>query len=392
MQEHWIWLATRQGLSDQAKYKLLRHFTDPERVYTAPREALAEIPRLTPKVLESLEDKDLTQARQILAKCRRKDIRLLTLNDSDYPRKLLEIPDPPILLYCLGTLPQWQERPVIGAVGTRSCSDYGIRSGQKLGYELSRAGAVVVSGLAEGVDTAVLTGALSAGGTPVVFLAGGVDIVYPVQNSGLYRKVLSQGCVMSEYPPGTRHLKWNFPARNRLISGISQAVLVVEAPEKSGALITARYAMKQGRQVYVVPSPIDVTSGQGSNALLAEGARMARCAGDILQCPQATREEASDPWRSAEKHQKAYQNPPKAKKVIDNSPKPLYIDVEKKLAVRSPQEQAIIDQLRSGPRLTDAVLNDCGLPRGEALAVMTMLEVSGILRRLPGNLMKIEME
>ena len=119
---------------------------------------------------------------------------------------------------------------------------------------------------------------------------------------------------------------------------------------------------------------------------------MARCAGDILQCPQATREEASDPWWSAENYQKAYQNPPKAKKVIDNRPKPLYIDVEKKPAVRSPQEQAIIDQLRSGPRLTDAVLNDCGLPRGEALAVMTMLEVSGILRRLPGNLMKIEME
>ena len=387
MQEHWIWLATRQGLSDRAKYKLLRHFTDPERVYTAPREALAEIPRLTPKALEALEDKDLTQARQILAKCRRKDIRLLTLNDSDYPRKLMEIPDPPILLYCLGTLPQWQKSPVIGAVGTRSCSDYGIRSGQKLGYELSQAGAVVVSGLAEGVDTAVLTGALSAGGTPVVFLAGGVDLVYPVQNSGLYRKVLSQGCVMSEHPPGTRHLKWNFPARNRLISGISQAVLVVEAPEKSGALITARHAMKQGRQVYVVPSPIDVASGQGSNALLAEGAFVVRCAGDILQCPRE-----AEPCRSPEKQRKPEQNPPKAKKVIDNGGKPLYIDVEKKPAVRSPQEQAIIDQLRSGPRLTDAVLNDCGLPRGEALAVMTMLEVSGILRRLPGNLMKIEME
>ena len=392
MLEHWIWLATRQGLNKRTQYELLRCFGDPGRVYRASAKDLKELPGITAKGLAALEDKSLEQAAQILLQCRKKNIQVLTLDDPGYPRRLGGIYDPPIVLYYLGVLPDWETRPMIGAVGTRRCSDYGIRTGEKFGYELSRCGALVVSGMAEGVDAAVLRGVLSAEGTPVVFLAGGVDVVYPAANSGLYQKLLTGGCILSEYPPKTKHMKWNFPVRNRLISGISNAVLVVEAPEKSGALITARHAMKQGRQVYVVPSPIDALSGQGSNTLLKDGASMAQCAWDILRYCQAEYEGISDCCRSFENQEKNTKNPAKQKKIIDNSGKPPYIDVEKKPAVRSPQEQAIIDQLLAGPRLTDAVINDCGLPRGEALAVMTVLELRGILRRLPGNLMKIEME
>ena len=388
MLEHWIWLATRQGLNKRIQYHLLRSFEDPEQVYDATEQALQEVPGITAKALEVLADKSLTQAQQILSKCRHKGIGCLTMDDPDYPRQLLGIMDPPLVLYYLGNLPDWNTRPVIGAVGTRSCSDYGLRAGEKLGHELSSCGAVVVSGMAEGVDTAVLTGVLSAEGTPVVFFAGGVDVVYPVSNSGLYRKILSRGCVLSEYPPETKHAKWHFPVRNRLISGISQSVLVVEAPEKSGALITARHAQKQGREVYVVPSPIDASSGQGSNTLLKNGAFIAQSAWDILEHHRA----AFPGICKGLTQEKASQNSQKEKKVIDNKGKQPYIDVEKKRAVYSPREQAILDQLRSGPRLTDEVINDCGLPKSEALAVMTMLEIRGILRRLPGNLMKIEME
>ena len=392
MLEYWIWLATRQGLRKQTQYELLRCLEDPRQVYLASREVLQEVPGVTVKDLEALEDKSLVQAELILAKCRKKNIQLLILADPDYPRNLRGITDPPVLLYYLGTLPDWNRKPVIGAVGTRSCSDYGARAGEKLGYELSCCGGLVVSGMAQGIDTSILKGVLSAGGAPVVFLAGGVDVVYPAENSGLYRKVLSCGCILSEYPPETKHRKWHFSHRNRLISGISNAVMVVEAPEKSGALITARHAMEQGRQVYVVPGPIDVSSSQGSNALLKKGACIAQRGWDILEHCQSTYQGIFDGCRNLEKQEKIQENPPKQKKVIDNSHKPPYIDVEKKPEVRSPQEQAIIDQLLTGPRLTDEVINDCGLPRGEALAVMTVLEIRGILRRLPGNLMKIEME
>jgi len=389
MLEHWIWLAIRQGLNKRTQYELIRCFADPEAVYRASAEDLRGVPGVTSKALEALEDKSLDQATKILSQCEKKNIQILTLDDPGYPRRLRGIYDPPIVLYYLGVLPDWETKPMIGAVGTRRCSDYGLRSGEKFGYELTRCGAAVVSGMAEGVDTAILEGVLSAEGTPVVFLAGGVDVIYPAENSDLYGKLISHGCVLSEYPPESKHMKWNFPVRNRLISGISDAVLVVEAPEKSGALITARHAMEQGRQVYVVPSPIDVTSGQGSNALLKDGAHMAQCAWDILERYQSEYKRISDCCRSPENNQKVPQKTPKEKKVIDNSGKPPYIDVEKKPAVRSPQEQKVIDQLLAGPRLTDAVINDCGLPKGEALAVMTMLEIRGVLRRLPGNLIAL---
>ena len=386
MMEHWIWLTTRQGLNKKTKYQLIRSLGDPKQVYDASCHELQEV---TSKGMEALEEKDLTQAQQILAKCRNKGIKLLTIADPQYPQQLRGIWDPPLVLYYLGNLPDWNEKPVIGAVGTRSSSDYGLRAGEKLGYELSRGGAVVVSGMAEGVDAAVLKGVLSADGTPVVFLAGGVDVVYPVANSGLYRSVLTQGCVLSEYPPGTKHQKWNFPQRNRLISGISQGVLVVEAPEKSGALITARHALEQGREVYGVPSPSDQSSGRGSNALLKNGATMAQEAWDILEHYQGSFRGLSKTCRNLEKQENASENLPKAKKIIDNQGKQPYIDVEKKPAVHSPAEQAIIDQLCLGPRLTDEIINDCGLAKQEALAVMTMLEIRGLLRRLPGNLMTL---
>lgn len=389
MMEHWIWLTTRQGLNKPTQSRLLRCFGDPEKVYHASVAQLQEVTGVTAKGLEALEDKNLTPSQEILAKCRHKGIGLLTMDDPQYPQNLREIADPPLLLYYLGTLPDWKTKPIIGAVGTRSCSDYGLRAGEKLGHDLSRGGAVVVSGMAEGVDTAVLTGVLSAEGTPVVFLAGGVDVVYPVSNSSLYRKILTRGCVLSEHPPGTKHARWNFPHRNRLISGISQGILVVEAPEKSGALITAHHARKQGREVYVVPSPIDLSSGRGSNALLKNGAIITQDAWDILERYKTSLQGLKKNCQILVKQEKAIPNVPKEKKIIDNPGKQPYIDVEKKPAVYSPREQAIIHELLAGPRLTDEIINDCGLSKQEALAVMTMLEIRGLVRRLPGNLMTL---
>lgn len=398
---HWIWLATRQGLSKQALYELIRQCGDPEAVYRASEEALRTVPGVTNKGLASVKEKALEPSYEILNHCRENEIHLLTLEDEKYPRRLRGIQDPPILLFYRGSLPNWEAQPVIGAVGTRHCSQYGIRSGQRLGEQLTLCGGCVVSGMAEGIDTAVLRGVLAAKGSPVIFLAGGVDVIYPAENRSLYQEILTcGGCVLSEQPPGVKPSRWRFPVRNRLISGISNAVLVVEAPEKSGALITARHALNQGRQVYVVPGPIDVESCQGTNALLKTGAQIAQNGWDILVSCQdrypglrdRTKEAAGTlifGVEPAAAEKKTVRKSSNEKKVIDNGRKQPYIDVEKKAAVRSPAEQAIVSQLLSGPRLTDAVIYECGLSKSEALAAMTMLELQGVVHRLPGNLMAL---
>ena len=384
MLEYWIWLATRQGLNKRKQYELLQRFGDPEAVYRS-----------------FAEEEDLQQAQQILNRCREQGIQLLTLEDPRYPQRLKGIYEPPLLLYYRGSLPDWEAKPVIGAVGTRRCSRYGLRCAHRMAQQLTLCGATVVSGMAEGIDTGVLNGALAAGGAPAVFLAGGVDMIYPAGNRGLYQQILNcGGCILSEQPPGVGHAKWLFPLRNRLISGISNGLLVVEAPEKSGALITARHAIEQGRAVFAVPGPIDAQSCSGSNALLQEGARIAQSGWDLLRDYQDQFEGLSDRTESSGNilknpvemplfQRKTSQYQPKVKKTIDKESKQLYSDLDKKPAAGTPQEQAIMDQLLSGPKLTDEVINDCALPKGEALAVMTLLEIKGAIRRLPGNLLAL---
>jgi DNA processing protein len=384
MLEYWIWLATRQGLNKRKQYELLQRFGDPEAVYRSFAQA-----------------EDLQQAQQILNRCREQGIQLLTLEDPRYPQRLKGIYEPPLLLYYRGSLPDWEAKPVIGAVGTRRCSQYGLRCAHRMAQQLILCGATVVSGMAEGIDTGVLNGALAAGGAPAVFLAGGVDMIYPAGNRGLYQQILNcGGCILSEQPPGVGHAKWLFPLRNRLISGISNGLLVVEAPEKSGALITARHAIEQGRAVFAVPGPIDAQSCSGSNALLQEGARIAQSGWDLLRDYQDQFEGLSDRTESPGNilknpvemplfQRKTSQYQPKVKKTIDKESKQLYSDLDKKPAAGTPQEQAIMDQLLSGPKLTDEVINDCALPKGEALAVMTLLEIKGAIRRLPGNLLAL---
>ena len=384
MLEYWIWLATRQGLNKRKQYELLQRFGDPEAVYRSFAQA-----------------EDLQQAQQILNRCREQGIQLLTLEDPRYPQRLKGIYEPPLVLYYRGSLPDWEAKPVIGAVGTRRCSRYGLRCAHRMAQQLTLCGATVVSGMAEGIDTGVLNGALAAGGAPAVFLAGGVDMIYPAGNRGLYQQILNcGGCILSEQPPGVGHAKWLFPLRNRLISGISNGLLVVEAPEKSGALITARHAIEQGRAVFAVPGPIDAQSCSGSNALLREGARIAQSGWDLLRDFRdqfeglADRTESSgnileNPVEMPLFQRKTSQYQPKVKKTIDKESKQLYSDLDKKPAAGTPQEQAIMDQLLSGPKLTDEVINDCALPKGEALAVMTLLEIKGAIRRLPGNLLAL---
>ena len=411
---HWIWLATRPGVTDRQKIAVLNHFEDPEDVFFADRETLCAVEGISEEAAEALGDRNLTAAEEILRKCADENIHICTYADAAYPARLRNIADPPAVLYYKGHLPDIDGNPVIAVVGTRKASAYGLTAAKRMGYQLARCGAIVVSGLAFGIDGVAMAGALTAGGTVVGVLGCGVDMVYPLSNRALFADTERNGCLLSEFPPGTEPFKWNFPKRNRIISGLSCGVLVVEAPEKSGSLITARQAADQGRDVFVVPGNIDVDTFVGSNALLKDGAIVATTGWDVLSEYQAL---YPDKIRkdTARSHQTGYadevaaaaaeaekslpkvaqknrtprknqtEQAGKDKKPIDKGENPPYIDLVTLPEGLSDQARQIVQLLRSGECLVDDVIARTGLSTGRVLAELTVLEIRGVITRLPGK-------
>ena len=283
MLKYWVWLSELKGLRNQTRLALLRRFGDPESIFYADADELLLTDDVERSQLKLLENHDLAPADRILADCQRLDIRLLTLSDAAYPGRLKNIYDPPALLYCKGRLPLLDDLLCVAVVGTRDCTPYGVACAEKLGFGLASGGAAVVSGLAKGIDAAAIRGALRAGGVTVGVVGNGLDVYYPYESRYLYEDVASAGILLSEYPPGTEPASGHFPVRNRIISGLSLAALVVEAPEKSGALITAATALEQGRDVFAVPGPIDAPASVGCNCLIRDGAGLVSDASDILR-------------------------------------------------------------------------------------------------------------
>ena len=412
---HWIWLSTRSGLGDYNKKRLLEQFTTPEQIFQTERGELEGLGWLTDRALDSLMDRELSGSEEILRRCTDQKIRILTWQDALYPQRLKAIGDPPMVLYYKGTLPEFDRLPAVGVVGTRSASSYGLTSAKRLGYQIASCGGAVISGMASGVDAMAMKGALTAGGCVVGVLGCGADVVYPLENRALFADTEHYGCILSEFVPGTRPLGKNFPRRNRLISGLSCGVLVVEAPEGSGALITAKLAAEQGRDVFVVPGNIDNPGALGSNRLMRDGAVPVSSGWDVMseyasRFPDQVRRGGTDArlraypdevakaaqnaekraLRVAQKPRKPVATPPagkkETKKVIDNSQNEPYIDLNKTEASLSADERVIVDQLKDGQKLVDDVIAASGLSAGTVLASLTLLEVKGIVRRLPGRM------
>ena len=411
---HWIWFAHRPGVNDRVKAALLQHFQDPEEIYFADSGAFGAIEGLSAEAAESLKEKDLIPAEEILEACHRSKLHILTYRDAAYPRGLKNIPDPPMVLYYKGQLPEFDASPVIGVVGTRKASAYGLTSAKRLGYQIGKCGGIVVSGMAYGIDGMAMSGALTAGQPVVGVLGCGADIVYPLSNRALFKDVESYGCILSEFPPGTQPAKWTFPKRNRIISGLSCGVVVVEAPKRSGALITASQAAEQGRDVFVIPGNVDVASCAGSNALLRDGAIAVSTGWDILSeyvslFPDVIRKDglpslqtlypdeeaavrAAD--RPAEKvaqkprflKNKRAKEPSADKKAIDNEPKAPYSEmIDKEDPALTADERAILTALGGSKRLVGDVIAETGLSSGVVLSTLTLLEVKGLIQRLPGR-------
>lgn len=395
---HWIWFAELKGISLLHKHRLLERFSDPEELFRMSDHTLRGL-GLDEKEQAALQDKNLWKAEQIFARCRQRDIGILAFMDSAYPKRLRNSPDAPVLLYYRGVLPDWDAVPTIGVVGTRKASPYGLQVAHQMGGQIAACGGLVVSGGAFGGDTAAMQGALAAECPVVGVLGCGVDVVYPLSNRKLFEKVVENGCLISEYPPGTGAMSWHFPARNRIISGVSNGVLVVEAPERSGALITARYALEQGRDIFVVPGNINTPTCVGSNALLQDGATPVFSGWDVVSgyeflYPGKVRKGRFDALytgeetlaRVAEKPVRIEKNTNKTEKTekipVDNGEKTPY---DKKRPALGPEEQAVLACLTENPREPAQLLAELDMPSGKVLSILTMLTVKGYVQKHPGG-------
>ena len=394
--KYWIWLSNISGIGSVTAALLIRHFGSPEKVYMAQEREYRQVEGIRTPDIAKLASKNVDETNSILASCAEMGIRILTIQDAEYPDRLRNIYDPPIVLYVRGKLPLIDEEAVVGVVGTRNCTPYGIGAAENIGYELSRHGLVVSTGLARGIDSAVTLGALRAGGRVIGVIGSGPDIVYPPGNEALFEDVVSTGVILSEYPPGTPAHKTHFPARNRIISGISLGVAVVEAPMRSGALITASRALEQGRDVFTLPGNIDARSCEGSNALLREGAIPILSADDIiseyaelfpdkinlvLERP-ATDEDTGGREQTAVNYGNAAAgNRGNTKKEIDNILTVEYIDLDKILSKLSGDEKAVAQVIGNEAQHIDDIIVKSALSAQRVLSALTMLEISAFVSR-----------
>ena len=380
--KYWLWLTELPGLTNQTRLALLRHFPTPEDVYYADPEEVLLTEGITREQAKLLEDKDCSGADRILADCQQLDLDLLTIQDAGYPNRLRNIYDPPCLLYVRGRLPAFDDEASIAVVGTRDCTPYGVSCAEKLGYGLAAGGAVVVSGLARGVDSAALRGALRAGGTVTAVLGNGLDVVYPPENQYLYEDVAAAGALISEYPPGTPPEAKHFPVRNRIMSGLCLGTLVVEAPARSGALITAGTALEQGRDVFAVPGPIDAPASVGCNRLIRDGAGLVSDAWDILgeyepRFPDKLRREGARETPAVLGYQARQKTEPK--------PVPPSVSLSHNDYSLTDDQICLLRALTEEPMLVDDLIELTDIPTRRGLSALTVLEIEHLVTQHSGK-------
>ena len=270
---YWIWLAEKCGPASKEFNRIIEKYEDPFDVYRLDEEELEQFSALGKTVREKLCQKDLEGASEILRYCKQNRVDVISYADRRYPERLKQLQDPPVVLYCKGHFPEFDSSLCIGIVGTRKMSEYGKQSAYKIAYELAASSVVTVSGMALGIDSVAACASVMAGGRTVAVLGCGIDTVYPKQHKKLMDEICRHGAVITEYPPKEKPHGYNFPKRNRIISGLCQGVLVVEGAVGSGSLITANAAINQGRQVFAVPGKI------------SDAARALKCCYQRIQRP-----------------------------------------------------------------------------------------------------------
>ncbi len=422
----YIALALALGPRSYLFRPLIEHFHTPEAIFAAGEEELRAVaPSIRQGTLSAiLRNTRERQAEEIATWCRRNRVTVLPYDAPEYPARLRELAEPPIVLYCRGDLSVLGAGMSLGIVGTRKSDAYGVRVAYKLSFELAAAGAVIISGMADGVDGVAAAASLEVGMPTVAVLGSGIDIIYPHFHTRLAAEILRNGVIVTEYPPGTPPLGSNFPVRNRIISGLSSALLVVEAPARSGALITARYAILQGKTLFSVPGDIIEARSVGTNALIRDGALAAFRAEDVLShfrflyrdavnerafaealqlsalsneviqkyglqvvLPtegEAEKEEKPQRRRRSQKRERGREET--APRQGEESPAAMgEAERASSLALLDERQREIAALLPEQPFSLD-LLAERGIPAGEAAATLTVLEIYGLVAARPGGL------
>ena len=348
-----LWLSGIENLGGRRVLPLLERFGSAEAVCNASRDELKNC-GLNEQHINSVLQHNRTELTDEYARgLDTAGVNLVTINNSTYPALLREIFDPPVCLYVLGELPG-DDAPKVSVIGSRRCSEYGLTVSRRMAKDLAANGVVVVSGMAKGIDSSAHIGALEGSGKTVAVLGCGVDVCYPAENKLLRERIINNGCVISEYPLKTPPMAYHFPARNRIISGLSLATVVIEAAERSGTLITAGQALEQGRDVFAVPGNVTSKLSRGTNALIKQGAALVEGSVDILN-------------------------------LLDI---PHGGDVKQATSGKTdlkPEERVVYDMIGDEPVSVTDIMQKSGSQAQTVQYILTMLEIYGLVEKLSGT-------
>ena len=352
-------LALVPGIGPQLWKQLLAHFRTPQAVLAASPQELRQIQGIGIQTSQAILAAGLDRsAEEMLAVCQQHGIEVLTESETSYPQSLREIPAPPSLLFLSGSL-----RPcdtlAVAIVGTRRVTNYGRCQAQRFAAELSRAGLTIVSGLARGVDATAHQAAIDAGGRTIAVMGSGLLHIYPPEHRSLARRIQDCGALLTEFPPHQKPSRSTFPQRNRIISGLCLGVLVVEAPAKSGALISAQHALEQGRDVFAIPGPVNQKNSRGCHQLLRDGATLVETPRDVLD-----------------------ELGPLCKEIPQSDGRVIRHPAELSL---NTQEQAVLNAIPTTPTHIDTVITESQLAPNQVLSTISALEIRQLVRRLAGQ-------
>lgn len=350
---YWVALNLIDGMKPTHRAALLRVFETPDQIFQMSEMDLVATGEIRAELAYRIAHFDMASAKQEIDAAQKAGMRIITLEDAEYPSLLKNIPDPPVVLYVAGSLVR--DEPCVAMVGSRKPTAYGLNVAQSLSRNLASAGWTLVSGLARGVDAAAHSAALQTGGRTIAVLGSGLNVIYPSEHKNLSRKIMDQGAVITEFPLGTSPNRENFPIRNRIISGLSSGIVVVEASDRSGSLITARMAAEQGREIFAVPGSIFSESSKGCNSLLKDGAILVRDWEDVV---------AELPVRVA------------GAKVEDHAEE----------TALSEMEQDIVNTLSfDEPKHVDHIAGRIGLSSQKILGALVNLELRSYITQMPGK-------
>lgn len=360
-QKAYLALNMVKGIGPRTQMLLLERFGSPEDIFSASETSLGQVHGVGKKIIDAIRNTNpLDIARRENEECRQIGVSLITRDDDHYPVSLNEIFDPPCVLYCKGAIKP-QDQLAVAIVGSRKCTPYGKRIAEKLSAGLARAGVTIISGLARGIDSIAHRAAMKAGGRTIAVCANGLAMTYPPEHHDLAEEISQQGAVLSESPLHMQPTRGLFPQRNRIVSGLSLGVIVIEASKTSGTLHTARHAMEQGRDVFAVPGPIDSRESKGCHNLIRDGVKLIQGVDDVL-------EELGplvEPVQSSETNQ-------------------IEVRVPRELNL-SKQQSDILNLLGSEPLSIDAVIEKADIEPSRILSTLTILEMKRLIERLPGN-------